>query len=84
MSWIGEWQGHNFEIKDLYKKSYRQEFDREEWIRRLGTYRSLVEFKKKHRRKTLEKIDRHLKEHYEDEKYKIRHELSVVVLKNKN
>lgn len=84
VSWIGEWQGHNFEIKDLYKKSYTHEFDREEWIRRLGTYRSLVEFKKKHRRKTLKKIDRHLKEHYEDEKYKIRHELSVVVLKNKN
>lgn len=82
--WIQEWQDHNFDIKDLYKKNYRVEFDREEWIRRLGTYRSLVEFKKKHRQKTLKKINRHLKENYKDEKYRVRHELSVVVMKNKN
>lgn len=84
VGWIKEWQDHNFDISDLYKKNYRVEFDREEWVQRLGTYRSLVEFKKKHRQKTLKKINRHLKENYKDKKYRISHELSIVILKNKN
>lgn len=81
--WIKEWQDHNFDIRDLYKKKYKVEFDREEWVRRLGTHRSMVEFKKKHRQKILKKINGHLKDHYKDEKYKVHHELNVVVLKNK-
>lgn len=84
VGWIKEWQDYNFDIRDLYKKNYKIEFDRKEWVQRLGTYRSLVEFKEKHRRKTLKKINRHLKEHYKDEKCKVRHELSIVILKNKN
>src|SRR5699024_2533488 len=82
--WIQEWQDHNFDIKDLYKKNYRLEFGREEWIERLGTYRNLVEIQKKNRQKTLKKINRQLNEHYKDEKYRVSHQLSVVVMKNKN
>ena len=82
--WIKEWQDHNFDIKDLYKRNYKVEYDRWELSRRLGTYRGLVEFKKKHRQKTLKKIDRHLNENYKDKKFKIGHELSVAILKNKN
>lgn len=84
VGWINEWQDYNFDIRDLYKKNYKVEFDREEWIYRLGTYRGLVEFKRKHRNKTLKQINRHLKENYKEEKYRIRHELSVVIMKNKN
>lgn len=84
VGWIKEWQDHNFDIRDLYKKNYKIAFDREEWVLRLGTYRSLVEFKKKHRSKTLKKISKYLKENYKIEKYRITHNLSIIILQNKN
>lgn len=84
VGWIEEWQNYNFDIREFYKKTYKIEFNHEEWVQRLGTFRSLVEFKKKHRNKTLKKISNHIKENYNDEKFKVAHELSIIVLKNKN
>ncbi len=84
IEWIEEWADFRFDIRDLYKRNYRVEFTHEEWIDHLGTISSMVEFKRKHRRKTLKKISERLKDRFEDDVYRVNHELNVVILKNKN
>lgn len=84
LEWIEEWQRYQFDIKDLYKRNYKVQFTHEEWIHRLSSTSRLVEFKRKHRKKTIKKISDHLKENYEDDTYRINHEMNVVILQNKN
>ena len=84
LEWIEEWQEHQFDIQDLYKRSYKMEFTHEGWIDHLSPLSSLVLFKPKHRRKTLKKISEHLKDKYEDDVYRIAHEMNVAILRNRN
>ena len=84
LEWMEEWQDFKFDIRDLYKRDYKVTFAHEEWLHHLGSISSLVEFKPKHRKKTLTKISDHLKDTYKDDVYRINHEMNVVILQNKN
>lgn len=84
LEWIEEWQKYHFDIQDLYKRSYKMEFTHEEWIDHLSPVSTLVEFKRKHRRRTLKKIGEHLKDKYDDDTYRVAHEMNVAILKNRS